>query len=111
MVFFTGLQIPIIIGQQYYLIQLILELPIGPPLFKGHGYLVLSKLSSLTKREGNDEVTMDNETQFISLNFSTAHDNGLLIWTSQVRTKSRMKIKTILRLSIDKKLILNYKSY
>ncbi|XP_016662821.1 protein eyes shut [Acyrthosiphon pisum] len=59
------------------------ELPTGPPLFKGHGYLILSKLSSLTKREGNDEATMDNETQFISLNFSTVHDNGLLIWTSQ----------------------------
>ncbi|CAI6357340.1 unnamed protein product [Macrosiphum euphorbiae] len=59
------------------------ELPTGPPLFKGHGYLVLSKLSSLTKREGNDEVTVDNETQFISLNFSTVYDNGLLIWTSQ----------------------------
>ena len=64
----------------------ILELPTGPPLFKGHGYLVLSKLSSLTKREGNDEVTVDNETQFISLNFSTVYDNGLLIWTSQVPT-------------------------
>ncbi|VVC30456.1 Hypothetical protein CINCED_3A008316 [Cinara cedri] len=59
------------------------ELPTGPPLFKGHGYLVLSKLSSLTKREGNNKVSVDNETQFISLNFSTTYNNGLLMWTSQ----------------------------
>lgn len=70
-----------------------LELPTGPPLFKGHGYLVLSKLSSLTKREGNDQVIMDNETQFISLKFSTAYDHGLLIWTSQVLLFAYIELK------------------
>jgi len=39
---------------------------------------------------------VDNETQFISLNFSTAYENGLLVWTAQVpRTQSCDKITRV----------------
>ncbi|XP_050426579.1 protein eyes shut isoform X2 [Adelges cooleyi] len=58
------------------------ELPTGPPLFRGHGYMVLSKLSSLTKREDKDEDDTTDE-QFMSLKFSTTYEDGLILWTSR----------------------------
>lgn len=71
------------------------EVALGTPHFAGEGYLLVD---SDATRSGNAHGDVDDfgglaggrmrarrDLSFLYLNFSTTHDNGMMLWSAEVR--------------------------
>ncbi|XP_054282074.1 protein eyes shut [Macrosteles quadrilineatus] len=58
-------------------------LPKGSPHFSGDSYLMLAPTSSPIKRGQDSRGQRQKDIDFLFINFSTAHPDGVMLWTAQ----------------------------